>query len=63
MPGQIVKVNVSEGLAVHKGDPILTLEAMKMQTIVQAPADGTVSAVLTRVGARVAASDLLIELS
>lgn len=61
MPGQIVKVNVSEGLSVHKGDPILTLEAMKMQTVVQAPLDGSIAAVSTRVGARVAAGDLLIE--
>jgi pyruvate carboxylase len=61
MPGQIVKVNVSEGLGVHRGDPIFTLEAMKMQTVVQAPLDGTIAAVLTRVGARVAAGDLLIE--
>ena len=61
MPGQIVKVNVSEGLGVHKGDPVFTLEAMKMQTVVQAPLDGTIAAVLTRVGARVAAGDLLIE--
>ena len=45
----------------HKGDPIFTLEAMKMQTVVQAPQDGTIAAVLTRVGARVAAGDLLIE--
>ncbi len=62
MPGQIVKVNVSEGLAVHKGDSILTIEAMKMQTVLQAPLDGTIATVSTRVGARVAAGDLLIEI-
>jgi pyruvate carboxylase len=61
MPGQIVKVNVSEGLSVHRGDPILTLEAMKMQTVLQSPLDGTITEVLTRVGARVAAGDLLVE--
>jgi pyruvate carboxylase len=62
MPGQVVKVHVSEGLAVHKGDPVVTIEAMKMQTVVAAPIDGTVSNVLTRVGARVGAADLLLEL-
>ncbi len=63
MPGQIVKLHVSEGLAIHKGDPVLTIEAMKMQTVVAAPLDGTVSGVLTRVGARVAAADLLLEIA
>jgi len=62
MPGQIVKVAVSEGLAVHKGDAVFTIEAMKMQTVIHAVADGTISAVETRVGARVAAGDLLAEL-
>ena len=60
MPGQIVKVNVSEGLSVHKGDPILTIEAMKMQTVVNASTDGIVESLHTRVGARVAAGDLLV---
>ena len=63
MPGQIVKVNVSEGLAVHRGDAVLTIEAMKMQTVVHASIDATVGNVLTRVGARVAAGDLLVELA
>ncbi len=63
MPGQIVKVHVSEGLAIHKGDPVVTIEAMKMQTVVAAPLDGIVVAVMTRVGARVAAADLLAEIA
>jgi len=62
MPGQIVKVAVSEGLAVHKGDAVFTIEAMKMQTVIHAVADGTIAVVETRVGARVAAGDLLAEL-
>jgi pyruvate carboxylase len=63
MPGQIVKVSVTEGLDVRRGDPLLTIEAMKMQTLVVAPADGHVTSVLSPVGARVAAGDLLVELS
>jgi pyruvate carboxylase len=62
MPGQIVKVNVSEGVAVRKGDALLTIEAMKMQTIVHATGDGTVRAILAPNGARVGAGDLLVEL-
>jgi pyruvate carboxylase len=63
MPGQIVKVSVTEGLDVRRGDPLFTIEAMKMQTLVVAPADGHVIAVLSPVGARVAAGDLLVELA
>jgi len=62
MPGQIVKVSVSDGQAIRKNDPLLTIEAMKMQTIVHAPIDGTVRTILAPVGARVAAGELLIEL-
>ncbi|MBD5656119.1 MAG: pyruvate carboxylase subunit B, partial [Candidatus Eremiobacteraeota bacterium] len=42
MPGQIVKVTAAEGRGVHKGDALLTIEAMKMQTIVHAPIDAMV---------------------
>jgi pyruvate carboxylase len=62
MPGQIVKVNVTEGVAVRKGEALLTIEAMKMQTIVHATGDGTVKAILAPNGARVGAGDLLVEL-
>ena len=63
MPGQIVKVAAVEGRHIRKGDALLTIEAMKMQTVVHALADGTVEKVLAPVGARVAAGDLLVELS
>jgi len=62
MPGQIVKVNVTEGSTVHKGDALLTIEAMKMQTVVHASADGAIKAILAPNGARVGAGDLLVEL-
>jgi pyruvate carboxylase len=62
MPGQIVKVNVTEGTAVRKGDALLTIEAMKMQTVVHAVGDGTVKSILTPSGARIGAGDLLVEL-
>ena len=43
MPGLIVDIRVQPGQAVLKGDPLLVLEAMKMENILKAPADGTVS--------------------
>jgi acetyl/propionyl-CoA carboxylase alpha subunit len=43
MPGLIVDIRVQPGQVVQKGDPLLVLEAMKMENILKAPADGTVS--------------------
>ena len=62
MPGQIVKINVTEGKPVRKGDALLTIEAMKMQTVVHAAGDGVVKAILAPNGARIGAGDLLVEL-
>ena len=45
MPGLIVDIRVQPGQAVLKGDPLLVLEAMKMENILKAPADGTVSSI------------------
>ncbi len=42
MPGLIVDIRVMPGQAVQKGDPLLVLEAMKMENILKAPSDGTV---------------------
>ena len=42
MPGLIVAIRVQPGQTVQKGDPLLVLEAMKMENILKAPADGTV---------------------
>jgi acetyl/propionyl-CoA carboxylase alpha subunit len=40
MPGKIVKVHAQDGAKIKKGDPILILEAMKMEHVVSAPCDG-----------------------
>jgi acetyl/propionyl-CoA carboxylase alpha subunit len=45
MPGLIVDIRVQPGQAVQKGDPLLVLEAMKMENILKAPADGTVGSI------------------
>ena len=44
MPGRIVTVLVEPGAAVEKGQPLLVLEAMKMEHTITAPADGAVTA-------------------
>ncbi|MGA7615642.1 MAG: biotin/lipoyl-containing protein [Thermoanaerobaculia bacterium] len=44
MPGRVVKVLVAEGDDVSKGDPLMVLEAMKMENQIAAPRDGKVGA-------------------
>ena len=53
MPGTILKVNVSNGQAVKKGDVLFILEAMKMENEIIAPCDGTVAGVSVAQGASV----------
>ena len=53
MPGTILKVNVSNGQSVKKGDVLMVLEAMKMENEIMAPCDGTVSAVNVTKGSTV----------
>jgi len=62
MPGRVIVLHVAEGEEVAEGDPMLTLEAMKMETIVRAPCAGTVRQLHTDVGASVQAEDLIIVL-
>jgi pyruvate carboxylase len=60
MPGTVATVSVSPGQKVSRGDMLVTLEAMKMETAVRADADGEVAEVLARPKLRVDAKDLLI---
>ena len=60
MPGNILKVNVSSGQSVKKGDVLVVLEAMKMENEIMAPCDGVVSAVPVAKGATVNTGDLLV---
>ncbi|WP_339513594.1 sodium-extruding oxaloacetate decarboxylase subunit alpha [Pseudomonas sp. RL_15y_Pfl2_60] len=62
MPGNIVDVLVKEGDSVKAGQSLLITEAMKMETEVQAPIDGTVKAVHVAKGDRVNPGEVLIEI-
>jgi pyruvate carboxylase len=61
MPGLVATLAVKEGQSVVRGDTLLTLEAMKMETAVSAERDGKVKRVVAPVGTQVDAKDLLIE--
>ena len=60
MPGTIATVPVHVSQALARGDVLLTLEAMKMETTVRAERDGTVKEILVRPGMQVDAKDLLL---
>ena len=53
MPGNILKVNVTDGQTVKEGDLLVVLEAMKMENEIFAPKSGTVAQVLVQKGATV----------
>ncbi len=60
IPGMITAVSSSVGSKVSKGDKLITLEAMKMQTTIYAPEDGVVVELLVAVGDSVESKDLLV---
>lgn len=62
MPGAVIAVLVEVGQAVKKGDPLLKLEAMKMEHTVYTAADGVVEAIYYSVGDTVAADAQLIRI-
>ncbi len=62
MPGMVVTVVVKPGQKVSRGSPLLSIEAMKMETLLTADFDASVKAVHVRSGDVVAVKDLLVEL-
>jgi len=60
MPGHVITVNAVEGQKVARGETLLTIEAMKMETAVRADQDSIVSSVLVIPGQQVDAKDLLM---
>jgi 3-methylcrotonyl-CoA carboxylase alpha subunit len=62
MPGTVVKVAVEAGQHVRAHEPLVVLEAMKMEHVVEAPQDGVVTEVLVREGDMVPAGSLVVTL-
>jgi len=61
MPGLIIDLKVQDGDQVRSGDPLLILEAMKMENIIKASGDGTVKSVRVKKGESVEKNQVLIE--
>jgi len=62
MPGVISSVSVNEGQTVKKGDLLLTIEAMKMETGIHVERDAKIKAVHVKPATQIDAKDLIIEL-
>ncbi len=60
LAGNIFKVHVTPGMVVDEGDPLLIVEAMKMETVVPAPKAGTITEVHVAEGDKVAVGDALV---
>ncbi|NHF61138.1 acetyl-CoA carboxylase biotin carboxyl carrier protein subunit [Flavobacteriaceae bacterium TP-CH-4] len=61
MPGLILEINVTKGQEVHEDDPLLILEAMKMENIITSPRNGTIKSIAVNQGDTVDKKNLLIE--
>ena len=59
VPGKVFKIEANTGATVKAGDPIVILEAMKMEIPVVAPEDGTVASINVAVGDAVESGDVL----
>jgi biotin carboxyl carrier protein len=62
MPGTVIRVLVTEGDSVQPRQPLVVLEAMKMETPVVSPYEAVVRAVHVREGEQVAGGTVLVEL-
>ncbi len=62
IPGMVTALSATVGGKVSKGDKVATLEAMKMQTTIYAPADGVIAEVPVAIGDSLEAGDLLVKL-
>mgnify|MGYP000494033565 FL=1 len=59
MPGSVIRVAVEQGDRVTAGQPLLWLEAMKMEHTIAAPSDGVVATLAVEVGRQLAVGDVL----
>ena len=62
MPGTIVEILTSEGTSVEEDQDLLILEAMKMENPIASPAAGKVKSIQVKVGDKVSADQLLMEI-
>jgi len=62
MPGLVLKILANEGDQVSEGQPVLVLEAMKMENVLNAPTDGVITKVFVQAGKNVNKGQVLVAL-
>ena len=62
MPGVVLETKVKKGDTVKKGDPLLLMSAMKMETVITSPCDGVVSNIVVTAGDQLDGGDLCLEI-
>jgi len=62
MPGKIIDVLAREGAYIQRGEPIVILEAMKMQNEIQSPVNGTITRIAVKPNVNVMKDDLIAEI-
>jgi len=62
MPGKIIDVLAREGAYIQRGEPIVILEAMKMQNEIQSPVNGTIVKIAVKPNSNVMKDDLIAEI-
>ena len=60
MPGLVLEIKVKPGDIIKKGDPILVLEAMKMENIIKADGDGEIKSISVAIGSSVEKNQVMI---
>jgi len=63
MPGLVVRINVEPGDPIRAGQPLVVMEAMKMENELRATSDGVVRAVRVQPGAAVEKGTVLVEIA
>ena len=61
MPGMVFKILVEEGQEIKKGDPLIILEAMKMENVLKSPTDGVIKKIAVTQGVAVEKNQILIQ--
>ncbi len=63
MPGLVLEIKVQVGDELSKGDPVLILEAMKMENMIKAPGEGIVKSIEVKTGEAVEKNQVMIHLA